>query len=148
MQIVLLQLCIKMPNFDGPTDDIDQHPVWQWQGKEKDFAMAWKCVFPCVHPLFPVVEPIPLEMRVPKLWPFYGLFPMATSFIRKRSGQEAVASFWSNPKVWPWRCRVLLPGQGPDMSSFLGQIPKTYWEASQLRPPAVFLGKLLRMILT
>lgn len=90
-----------MPNLDGPRDDIDQPPLGQWQGKEKGFAMTWKCLYPCVHPLFPIVELVPLKMRMPKLLHFYGLFPMATSFIRKRSGQEAVASFWSNLKIWP-----------------------------------------------
>lgn len=42
----------------------------------------------------------------------------------RKSGQEAVASFWSNPKIGPWRfptwCQVLRSGQGPVTHNFHG----------------------------
>lgn len=73
----------------------------------------------CPSPL-PNCRTNPTKNEGAKTVAFLWIIPNGHSFIRKTSGQEAVASFWSNPRVWPWRCQVLLPGQGLVISSFLG----------------------------
>lgn len=138
------------PHLDGRMEGTEQHPLWQWQGTQWDLATTWKTFSSWLCPVSSGTTEL-TENGGGKIV----VFLQIVSNSPRKSGQEAVASFWSNPKIGLWRfptwCQVLGSGQGPVTHPF--HDPRAEASSSSLRryfgkPYSCILGKPLRMVLT